>query len=177
MFLVVICHSMGAKLRVNATPEKGIGVFAEEVLSRGRKIIEFTGPLIREDLIPYPLLPEEDCFLQVDEDMYSVTSTNMLHQANHSCDPNCAVLINPKPTLFALRDIRKGEELSYDYSVTSTKSEALWQMVCRCGSSQCRKLISGFHTIPREKQEVYVRLGVVPDYVLQHYVRLWVHNI
>ena len=55
---------------------------------------------------------------------------------NHSCNPNCEV--NGKGLklwIFALRDIKKGEELSYDYGFGY--DEDYRQFVCKCGAKNC----------------------------------------
>ena len=42
---------------------------------------------------------------------------NTARLINHSCDPNCEVLDTSKTKIWitAMKDIKKGEELSYDY--------------------------------------------------------------
>nr|CAJ18345.1 putative H3K9 methyltransferase [Cercopis vulnerata] len=87
---------------------------------------------------------------------------NVSHFINHSCDPNMrvyAVWINcldpnlPKLCFFACRDIKKHEEISFDYLCQSpTKSKQKnkiipktdgernsFKMHCKCGSKNCRK--------------------------------------
>ena len=62
---------------------------------------------------------------------------------NHSCSPNCyermkTIIIKD---VYALRDIKKGEELTTDYSLTSVDQFAgkgFWVMDCKCGSKDCR---------------------------------------
>ncbi len=54
---------------------------------------------------------------------------------NHSCEPNTFVR-DMKDV--ALRDIKKGEEITSDYSKSETGS---WDMECHCGSRNCRKTI------------------------------------
>ncbi|MGQ0539189.1 MAG: SET domain-containing protein, partial [Gemmatimonadaceae bacterium] len=64
---------------------------------------------------------------------------------NHSCEPNCeAVDENGRIFIEALRAIRRGEELSYDYAYerdreTTDEDEALY--ACRCGARRCRGTI------------------------------------
>lgn len=65
---------------------------------------------------------------------------------NHSCDPNCQMQkwsVNGyyRMGLFALRDIKPGEELSYDYNFDNYNVET--QQLCRCGSDNCRGVIGG----------------------------------
>lgn len=69
---------------------------------------------------------------------------------NHSCSPNtvCDGL-----NVVALRNITKGEELTLDYGVFL--DEHTESFVCRCGSPQCRGLITGtkFNSVTeREKR-------------------------
>jgi hypothetical protein len=62
---------------------------------------------------------------------------------NHSCDPNTAVdtrWIKREERVeawwTALRDIRPGEEITYDYAFSAEVAE-----ICRCGAPICRGLI------------------------------------
>ena len=45
----------------------------------------------------------------------------------------------PRVGFFARRHIRKGEELSIDYSPNSTSSTSLRKVIkCECGSTKCK---------------------------------------
>lgn len=56
---------------------------------------------------------------------------------NHSCDPNTMSLNSEKD--IAIKDIIKGEELTYDYGYWYLK----WNepFLCKCGSKNCRGII------------------------------------
>lgn len=55
---------------------------------------------------------------------------------NHSCEPNCeVVLIGNEFWVIALRDIKKGEELAYNYGYDEI--EEYEDHPCNCGSSCC----------------------------------------
>ncbi|RXG51199.1 Histone-lysine N-methyltransferase SUV39H2 [Armadillidium vulgare] len=68
-----------------------------------------------------------------DQNPYTVDAVkygNVSHFINHSCDPNLVVFnvwVNcldpdlPKLALFASRDIKKGEEITFDYNSGSTR--------------------------------------------------------
>jgi len=62
---------------------------------------------------------------------------------NHSCDPNCKAIEDNRGRVFieALRDIRAGDELFYDYrlviDVPRTR-EIEEESKCTCGSPKCR---------------------------------------
>ncbi|HST30194.1 MAG TPA: SET domain-containing protein-lysine N-methyltransferase, partial [Chthoniobacterales bacterium] len=63
---------------------------------------------------------------------------------NHSCNPNCEIR-EPRRRIFihALRNIRPGEELFYDYNLETDDDvphteEIKAEAPCRCGSKNCR---------------------------------------
>ena len=61
---------------------------------------------------------------------------NTARLINHSCDPNCEVTgTGLKIWIYAIRDIKKGEELSYDYGFNFDKDYKDYP--CRCGSKKC----------------------------------------
>lgn len=61
---------------------------------------------------------------------------------NHACDPNCEAREEKgRVYIYALRDIKRGEELNYDYGliVDERQTKALKKAYeCRCGSPECR---------------------------------------
>ena len=61
---------------------------------------------------------------------------------NHSCDPNCETVIeNGRVFIEAIRRIKPGEELGYDYQLTWESTDdpvELALYACRCGAKQCR---------------------------------------
>ena len=61
---------------------------------------------------------------------------NTARLINHSCNPNCEVLEdNKKLWIFAIQDIKKNEELTYDYGFSFDKDYK--QYVCKCGAKDC----------------------------------------
>src|SRR5665647_2928109 len=74
---------------------------------------------------------------------------------NHSCDPNCEAISEKRRVYIeAMRTIRKGEELAYDYNYertpkTTKADERLYR--CRCGSPECRgTIVSATVTRPKK---------------------------
>lgn len=145
------------------TEGKGDGVFTTAPVGRGEKLMDFTGPIVTWDAF---VDKKHDIrrFVQVGENAFMGSSGGLDDLINHSCRPNCALLVDP-PRLVALRDIEAGEEVTFDYSVTSLETPEDWQMECHCGSFGCRGLISGFPTVPLATRIRYLFLGIVPDYV------------
>ena len=85
---------------------------------------------------------------------------------NHSCDPNAYTrTIGEDRYLLALREIRIGDEITYDYCLNS-KGNTAWN--CNCGSKYCRKRhLSGFFHLPLHVQARYLGL-LEPWYLEEH---------
>jgi hypothetical protein len=67
---------------------------------------------------------------------------------NHSCEPNAVIR---RRAVFALKPIRVGEQIAFDYN--TTEYELAEPFECRCGSSRCDGLIRGFRFLARREQE------------------------
>jgi GNAT superfamily N-acetyltransferase len=76
---------------------------------------------------------------------------------NHACDPNTYIrTIAGDRYVVALRDIRPGEEVTYDYCVNGD-GDTEW--ACACGSPACRRRhLSGFFHLPVDVQARYLAL-------------------
>lgn len=70
---------------------------------------------------------------------------------NHSCAPNTYANKNRD---IALKNIKKGEEVTSDYSINGIGN---WKMNCLCKSKNCRKIIYGdFFKLPKDIQKKYL---------------------
>ncbi|CAI7846372.1 unnamed protein product [Closterium sp. NIES-53] len=59
---------------------------------------------------------------------------------NHSCDPN--TWYATATCMVALRDIRPGEHVTYDYACTETEGSMHAGLHCRCGAACCRDTLT-----------------------------------
>ena len=57
---------------------------------------------------------------------------------NHSCQPNAGV--RGQIMMVAMRDIKKGEEITYDYAMTD--ADFKYSFRCACAAPNCRKRIT-----------------------------------
>jgi SET domain-containing protein len=75
---------------------------------------------------------------------------------NHSCDPNTYVkTIGGIRKVLAMRDIKIGDEITYDYSINGDNDGTF---KCGCGSKNCRGVYQGnFSKLPRELQLKYLQ--------------------
>jgi len=148
----------------------GKGIFAGREFHEGDKILDFSGPVIHRSQLPIPILPENDYYLQIGEDLFLGPSGQLDDFVNHSCDPNAGVVVQFNSAILrAIRNIKRGEEILFDYS--TTMDNAPCEIDCRCKSPACQGRIQNFLLLPVPVQQKYVKLGIVPDYILKKYLK------
>lgn len=153
----------------------GKGVFAVNKINAGELILQFNGPVILADKLPFPYCAENDYYLQIGPEIFLGPSDDLDDFVNHSCDPNCGVIISSRTTsLIAITPISPGSEITFDYS--TTMDNFWWEMDCACGSENCRQKIKNFVDLDAEIKERYVQLGIVPDYILQKLTKCYILN-
>ena len=148
----------------------GRAVFSNRNFKKGKLIIEFKGePMKRKDL-PKLITPEDDRYIQVGKNKYFGPSGDFDDFFNHSCNPNSGIkIIGTGVMLIAIKDIKKGEEITWDYSTTMDEDE--WELDCRCKNKNCRKRIRDFKYLPKEIQQKYIKLEIVPKYIIENLKR------
>ena len=129
------------KMRVSPSPIHRWGVYAEEHIPKGRKIIEYTGEKIsrRETKIraerEFNYLFTLDSYWTVDG---SVGGSGAEY-INHCCDPNVeSRIVRGHILYFSLRDIEPGEEMTLDYRFGADVEKHH----CACGVNACRGMIN-----------------------------------
>ncbi len=146
---------------------KGQGVFASKYFKEGEKIFGFIGPVLDYDEIKKGSFIDEHC-LQIGERTYLGPSGGVDDFFNHSCDPNTGLkeVGENKFALFAIKDIKVGDEVVGDYSTYI--EEPGYLMDCVCGSTICRKKIESFSLLPKEIQQKYIELDVVAPFIIKN---------
>jgi SET domain-containing protein len=131
------------------SPIHGRGVYAIVPIKKGARVIEYLGERIShaEADARYEKKGDDDghTFLFIASNRTVIDAGvdgNDARFINHSCNPNCETVIeNSRVFIDAIRNIKAGEELGYDYQLTweSTDDPAeLALYACRCGAKQCR---------------------------------------
>lgn len=106
-------------------------------------------------------------FLQIGSQTYLDIEKHMGVFCNHSCNPNCYVKIAVNSVfLLTSRAISAGDELFYDYSLTSNETTDSFSMSCNCDPFGCRKTITGFNSLSEKQKARLISLGMVPKYVI-----------
>ena len=117
------------------------GLYTSKNIKSGTKIIEYIGKLIsKKETETNPKFDnEKDIYLFNINSKYDLDGDynwNSARLINHSCNPNCEVEGKGlKLWISAIKDIKKGEELSYDYGFGYDVDYK--QFPCRCGSQNC----------------------------------------
>ncbi|OVA05105.1 PWWP domain [Macleaya cordata] len=130
----------------------GFGIFAKHPHRAGDMVIEYTGELVRpsiadrrEHFIYNSLVGAGTYMFRIDDERVidATRAGSIAHLINHSCEPNCysrviSVHGDEHIIIFAKRDIKKWEELTYDYRFFSIDE----QLACYCGFPRCRGVVN-----------------------------------
>jgi SET domain-containing protein len=146
--------------------KKGRSVFANRDFRKGEFIIEFRGRIYSRKDMPRGFNSHDNHYLQIGKDAYLGPVKSIDDSINHSCNPNAGFRIGKKVLLFAIKNIKKGDEITFDYS--TTMSDGMWKMECICSARNCRRVINDFRFLPKNVQKRYIGLGIVPDYILRN---------
>jgi hypothetical protein len=127
----------------------GKGVFALQTIGAGERIIEYTGEVITwpEALRRHPHNPAEPnhtFYFSLDGGCVidAAVGGNAARWINHACEPNCeADEQDGRVFIKALRQLKPGEELFYDYGLVIDErytAKLKREYACRCGTRSCR---------------------------------------
>jgi SET domain-containing protein len=127
----------------------GRGVYAIQSIKQGTRIMEYVGERITHAEADRRFWDkgEDDghTFLFVVNHKTVIDGSHNGNDAryiNHRCEPNCETVTEDQRIFIeAVRDIRKGDELGYDYQLTWSSDDTAEDLAlynCRCGTRACR---------------------------------------
>jgi uncharacterized protein len=119
------------------SPIHGMGGFAKVCLKEGARIIEYVGEHITIAESIERCRQGNYCIfgLTEEEHLDGNVDWNPARFINHSCAPNSeARLIEGRIWLIALREIKEGEEITFDYGYDLEDFRA---HPCSCGAAGC----------------------------------------
>ena len=117
------------------------GLYAATNIKKNTKIIEYKGKIITvKETETNPKFDNDKAIylfnLNKKYDLDGDFKYNTARLINHSCDPNCEVDgVGLKLWIYAIKDIKKNEELTYDYGFSFDKDYK--DFPCRCGAKKC----------------------------------------
>ena len=143
------------KIVARLSPIHGNGVFADELIRKGERIVRYKGEVRTHADV-------DEAYADIDENGHTFLFTlnddyvidgnvdgNVARWINHSCAPNCEAVQEEntkgkphkdKVFIEAIRDIQPGEELTYNYGIVlaerhTAKLKKIWG--CKCGAKKC----------------------------------------
>lgn len=141
-------HRPVKKMKLVKTEKCGSGIVADEDIKQGEFVIEYVGEVIDDKTCEQRLWNmkhrgETNFYLcEINRDMVidATYKGNKSRYINHSCCPNTEMqkwIIDGETRIgiFATRDIKMGEHLTYDYQFVQFGAD----QDCHCGAIGCRR--------------------------------------
>ena len=138
------------RIEVRKSGVHGKGVFATQTIAKGEQVIEYKGEIISwpEALRRHPHDPSDPnhtFYFSLGDGSQVIDAKvggNAARWINHACQPNCkADETDGRVFIKALRALKPGEELFYDYGLVLDErytAKLKKEYECRCGSKKCR---------------------------------------
>lgn len=134
-------------LEKNKKGEKGL--FTTAKVQKDEILIEFSTKILEHPT---------RISLQIDENKHIKGTADTNAFLNHNCEPN-AYIDFAGVYLRALKNIKKGEEITYNYLTTEWILHK--SFICNCGSFKCYGEIKGFKYLDK-KQKLELKLYLSP---------------
>ncbi len=132
-------HAPVLEARVVAS-DTGRGLFALQPIDEGTLLVAWGGVVVDENTLSHLPGSRKRLSIQIEDELYLVVSREgPADYVNHSCEPNAG--LSGQINLVAMRSIRRGEEITYDYAMGDGSSYD--EFDCGCGARSCRKRITG----------------------------------
>ena len=136
--------------KVKKSKVHGTGIFATIDIEKNTKVIEYIGEKITKSEGDKRSAERIEKFLSKKNEgsvyifelnkKYDIDGTPKYNKAryiNHSCNPNCEVdVVKGKIWISSIRNIKKGDELNYDYGYAFDKDD-FSDHICKCGNKKC----------------------------------------
>ncbi|WP_405930142.1 SET domain-containing protein-lysine N-methyltransferase [Streptomyces sp. NBC_00827] len=161
-FVVPVRTALGAAVRdpgaeLRESMGKGAGVFATRSFRAGEVVL--AGVIEAE-------LDRNDAHASQIGRHRFVRHGGLVPKVNHSCVPNCGIVLNASGAhdLLARIAIMIGQEITFDYAMRNYTIEH-FPARCRCGTALCRGRITGWKDLPSDRRDAY--RGFVAPYLLE----------
>ncbi|XXG88037.1 hypothetical protein AAC387_Pa12g0307 [Persea americana] len=159
------------KMKLVKTEKCGSGLVADDDIKQGEFVIEYVGEVIDDKTCEDRLWEmkrrgETNFYLcEINRDMVidATYKGNKSRFINHSCQPNTEMQKwridgETRIGIFATRDIRKGEDLTYDYQFVQFGED----QNCYCGALSCRQKLGNKPSKPKLSSDAALKL-VAPE--------------
>lgn len=134
-------YKINFRLRNDKSRIHGMGTYADEHIPAKKKIGSLGGVIIsKKEANRRSKLNESIAIVELwnGKALDATINSNELRYVNHSCDPNTYMrVINDHVEFYALRKIKKNEELTCNYGLTHHEGT----LACKCGAKNCKGFI------------------------------------
>jgi hypothetical protein len=146
---------LSPKVTVRGSPIHGRGLFAAEPIKQGEIVCVKGGHIFDRGTLREVSAKLGSAEIQIAENLFIGPLSEEEREgsmifSNHSCDPNIGV--QGQIVFVAMRDIAAGEELTHDWATTD---DDVYEMECRCGAQNCRRIITGQDWRRKDLQQRY----------------------
>lgn len=107
----------GSELFVVKRTRTGLGLIAQKPIPKGKRIVEYFGPLITNEEVDRHPYGKYFFGLNKKWALDGSSRDNIARYVNHSCKPNAEAIVSHRYRvwIYALKRIKPGEEITYDY--------------------------------------------------------------
>jgi uncharacterized protein len=160
--MISLKHFFNPYIKLRKSGIHSRGIFAKKDIKKGKYIIEYLGDKISKE--EAEIIGDESFKksekdknkgavylfnLNKKEDLDGDRWYNLAKYVNHSCDENCeAIEDKGKVWIAAMKNIKKGEELTFDYAYSDLDDYE--DHPCRCGSKNC----CGYILVKSKRKEI-----------------------
>jgi SET domain-containing protein len=140
------------RLAIRRSKIHSVGCYTRTPIARGAWIVEYTGQRLTVKQADKKYRHAAKTYLfGLSDGKTIIDGDGVAAFINHSCAPNCKIIERQgRIWVVAERDIKAGEELSYDYSLYDGDLED--PSLCFCGAKECRgSMYSEEELVKREK--------------------------
>ncbi|KAI9226059.1 MAG: hypothetical protein DHS80DRAFT_19342 [Piptocephalis tieghemiana] len=150
-------------IEVFLTKDRGWGVRARRRILQGECVGEYVGERLSQRVAEMREFLYDRFALTysfgLEDTLDGTFISNHTRFLNHSCDPNIIVIHvsfigqdrdhrGIRYAFYTVKDVKKGEELTFDYQLEGAFPDDSETYECRCGSANCRKTMLNLRNLP-----------------------------
>ena len=143
-------------LMIRSSAIHAAGCYTNTPIRKGSRVAEYTGHLLTKKQADklYEKSPVTYLFGLGDGSMV-IDGHSMTMFINHSCDANCETEeIDGHVYVVAARNIRPGEEITYDYCLYDGGED---EANCNCGAKGCRRTMYSAQEVKSRRKKARAR--------------------
>lgn len=140
------------RLLIRSSSIHAAGCYTLDPIRKGRLVTEYDGPRVTKQQADERYADRHVTYLFGVDDKDVIDGFGAPMFINHSCAPNCETeVLNGRVFIKAVRDIKAGEELLYEYNLYDSDEQTC---DCYCGAKQCRGTMFSEEEVKRQQRRI-----------------------